>query len=235
MRLSPILLLHICTGTIGCLAGAFAVSVRKGSRLHGLAGTVFVVSMLSLAASGVYLALLKHQPGNIFGGALTFYLVTTAWMTARHSDGKTGLLDWGALLFALAIGTVTVTSGLEAANSPTGLKYGYPVGVYVFLSSVAILAAAGDIRMFVLGGVSGTHRVARHLWRMCFAWFIASASIFLARAHIFPAFMRRTGILHLLSVAPLLLMIFWLVRVRLTKLYNRVPPCSLPVTRTVSP
>ncbi len=223
MSFSPMLALHICAGTLGCLSGAVAVSFRKGSQRHRAAGNIFVISMLSLAASGVYLAFMKSQPGNVLGGTLTFYLVATAWTVARRRDGETDLFDWGALLVALALAAVTVTFGLEAANSPTGLKYEYPPGPYFFLGTVALLAAAGDIRMLVRGGIAGTQRIARHLWRMCFAWFIASASIFLARAHIFPALMRKTGVLFLLSFLPLMLMIFWLVRVRFKNAYQRKP------------
>lgn len=217
MRFSPVLGLHICAGVLGFLAGALAVSFRKGSRLHGLAGSVFVVSMLALAASGVYLAVVKQQPGNILGGTLTFYLVATSWMTARRKAGAPGVLEWGAFLAVLALVSVIGTFGVEAATSPTGLKYGYPPGVYAFLGSVAILAAIGDGRMLARRGIEGKQRIARHLWRMSFAWFIASASIFLARQHLFPAFLRKSGALYLLSVLPLLLMIFWLVQVRVSK------------------
>jgi Predicted membrane protein (DUF2306) len=223
MRFSPILFLHICAGTLGCLSGAMAVSFRKGSHRHRLAGNIFVISMLSLGASGAYLAFLKSQPGNVLGGTLTFYLVATAWITARRRDGETDLFDWGALLAVLAIGAVAVTYGVEAANSQTGLKHGYPAGPYFFLGTVAVLAAAGDVRILVRGGISGTQRIARHLWRMCYAWFIASASIFLARAHIFPALFRKTGVLFLLSFLPLILMIFWLVRVRFKNTYQNKP------------
>jgi hypothetical protein len=52
---------------------------------------------------------------------------------------------------------------------------------------------------------------------MCFALFIAAASIFLARQQFFPALLRRTGALFLLSFLPLFLMVFWLIRVRFTK------------------
>jgi hypothetical protein len=221
MRFSPVLVLHICGGVLGLLSGAVAVSFRKGSRGHGVAGSVFVISMLSLAASGVYLALMKSQPGNVLGGALTFYLVATAWTTARRRDREPGMAEWGALLVALMLVAVTAIWGIEAAKSQTGLKNGYPAGVYVFLGSVALLSATGDVRMLVRGGISGTQRIARHLWRMCFAWFIASASIFLARPHLFPALVRKTGVLYLLTVLPLILMIFWLIRVRFTNAYQR--------------
>jgi hypothetical protein len=36
-----------------------------------------------------------------------------------------------------------------------------------------LLAAAGDLRMLLRGGLFGAQRIARHLWRMCFGLFIA--------------------------------------------------------------
>ena len=217
MSISPILLLHICSGTLGVLSGAAAMLFRKGSSRHRLTGNVFVVSMLALAATGVYMAMVKSQPGNIMGGSLTFYLVATAWMIIRRNGQKMLLFDLCALLFALALGTICISFALQAAGSPVGLKYGYPPGPYVFLGSVALLAAAGDIRMLLRGGLSATQRLARHLWRMCFALFIASASIFLARQHLFPAIFRKTGTLYLLSFLPLLIMLFWLARLSFSR------------------
>jgi len=176
--------------------------------------------MLSLSASGVLLAFTKSQPGNVLGGALTFYLVATAWMTAKRREGEPGIFDWGALLVVLGLAAVEVTWGLEAAISSTGLKYDYPPGPYFFLGSVAVLAATGDVRMLVHHGITGTQRVARHLWRMCFALFIAASSIFLARQQLFPALLRKTGVLLFLSFLPLMLMIFWLLRVRFTNTFK---------------
>jgi hypothetical protein len=217
---SPILLLHIIAGTLGMLSGFVAVFLLKGSRRHGRAGNVFVVAMMILSASGTYMAIMKHQPGNILGGTLTFYLVTTAWVTARRREGAPGMFDWGALLVVLALAVVEVTLGLQAAMSPTGLRYEYPAGPYFFLGSIAVFATVGDVRMLVRGGIAGTQRLARHLWRMCFALFIAAASIFLARQQIFPAVFRRTGVLWFLSFLPLMLMIFWLIRVRFANAYK---------------
>lgn len=214
MSLSPVLLLHICAGTLGVIAGFVAVSFRKGSRRHALAGTAFVISMMVLASSGAFMAILKSQLGNILGGALTLYLVATAWLTAKRRAGNPSLVDWIALLFAATVASFALTWAFEAATSPTGLKNGYPTGPYVMLGSVALLSTIGDIRMIARRGISGTQRIARHLWRMCFAFFIASSSVFLARAHLFPAIMRKTGALYVLSFLPLVLMIFWLIRIR---------------------
>jgi hypothetical protein len=140
--------------------------------------------------SRAYLAFMKHQMNNVFGGVLAFYLVTTAWATARRRDGETGIFDWGALLFALAVGAGIMTYGFEVANSPTWSKDGIPAGMYFFLGSVALLSAAGDVRMLVGGGVFGVHRI-------------------------------KTNVLFLQSILPLMLMTFWLFRVRFTNAYKR--------------
>ncbi len=220
MRL-PILIIHICAGLLGLLSGAAAMSFRKGSHRHRMAGNVFFISMLSMAAAATYLAFMKHQMNNVFGGVLTFYLVATAWVTARRRDGETGIFDWSALLVALAVGAAIVTYGFEVANSPTGPKDGIPVGMYFFLGSVALLAAAGDLRMLVRGGLFGAHRIARHLWRMCFGLFIATGSFFIGQQQVFPPFLRKTNVLFLPAILPLILMTFWLCRVSFTNAYKR--------------
>ena len=225
MSYSPLLMLHICAGTAGFLSGAVAISLRKGSRRHALAGDVFVVTMPTMAATGAYMALMKSQMGNFLGGVFTFYLVATAWWTARRTERKTDSADWVALLCVSAVTIANLIFGIEAVRSATGRAGGYPAPIYLFGGAVALIAAIGDIRLLMGRGISGTQRIARHLWRMCYALFVASGSIFLARAHLFPAVLRRTGILTLVSFMPLVMMIFWLVRVRLVPQFRkrRVP------------
>jgi uncharacterized membrane protein len=50
MSLWPLIVFHICSGTVALLSGAVAMSLRKGSQRHGLAGDVFVIAMLGLGA-----------------------------------------------------------------------------------------------------------------------------------------------------------------------------------------
>jgi hypothetical protein len=226
MRFSPILVLHISAGLIGILSGAAAMSFRKGSPRHAWAGKVFVVAMLTMAASAVYLAVIKHQMNNLGGGVLTFYLVATAWLTAKRKDGETSRFDWAALLIPLANGIAGWINGLEAMNSPTGSKYGVPAGMHLFLGSVCLLAATGDVRMLLRGGVFGVQRITRHLWRMCFGLFIATGSFFLGQgSKVFPAFVLKTNVLLIPAILPLILLIFWLIRIRFTNAYKKM---SLP-------
>jgi hypothetical protein len=185
--------------------------------------------MLTMAASGSYMALMKSQMGNFLGGVFTFYLVATAWWTARRTEQKTDLADWIALLCVSAVTIANLIFGIEAVRSASGMKAGYPAPIYFIGGAVALIAAIGDLRLLLGHGISGTQRIARHLWRMCYALFVASGSIFLARAHLFPAVLRRTGILMLISFMPLVLMIFWLVRVRVVpKFRKKAVPHTAP-------
>ena len=117
MPYSPILIGHICAGTLGLLSGTAAICFRKGSRRHVLAGRVFVASMLTMAVLAVYLAIVRHQPSNISGGIFTFYLIGTAWLTARRRDGKTSPLDWVLFLIPLVLGILTWMNGIKIVRS----------------------------------------------------------------------------------------------------------------------
>lgn len=236
MSYSPILVVHICAGTLGLLAGTAALSFRKGSPRHVLAGKVFVASMLTMAVGAVYLAVVKHQPNNIGGGIFTFYLILTAWLTARRRDRETNRFDWVLLLIPLALGIFAWISGVAALRSHEDLPGGVPVGMHLFMASVMLLAAAGDARMLLRGGVFGTQRVVRHLWRMCFGLFIAVGSFFLGPSNRplrllstvglgqrLPSVLFSTNLYLMLTVLPLILLIFWLLRVRFTNAYKPAP------------
>src|ERR1700756_3039156 len=219
MRL-PLLFLHIAGGMVGLLSGTVAMLYRKGSGGHRLSGDVFVVSMMIMGACGSILALMKHQPDNFFGGLVTVYMVTTGWLTGRNRQQETGLLDWGALVFALMLGGSLLTLSVLVASGQAARQPGVPIGMYFFLAAITLLAAAGDVRMLARGGISGAPRLARHLWRMCFGLFIATGSLFLGKQEFFPAALRKQYLLVPMAIFPLVMLIYWLVRVRARK--NRV-------------
>jgi hypothetical protein len=236
MAYSPALIVHILGGTVGLLSGTAAMVFRKGSPRHVLAGKVFVVSMLTMGAFATYLAITRHQPNNIGGGILTVYLIGTAWLTARRRDGETSRFDWVALLIPLTLGILSWMGGIKVVRSGASSQDGVPVGMTFFMGSVMLLAAAGDFRMLARGGVSGTKRIARHLWRMCFGLFIAAGSFFFGGAnrplrllstvgigkYLSPA-VFNTPLYLVLTILPLVLLIFWLIRVRFTNAYNAKP------------
>ena len=235
MTYTPTLIVHICAGSLGLLSGTAAIIFKKGSRRHVLAGRVFVISMLTMAVFAVYLAVVRHDPNNIGGGIITFYLIGTAWLTARRRDGETSRFDWVVLLIPLALGILTWMNGISVVRSGASSQDGVPVGMSFFMGSVMLLAAAGDVRMLVHGGVFGAKRISRHLWRMCFGLFIAAGSFFLGPSnrplrllstvglgqHLSPV-LFSTSLYLILTILPLILLIFWLVRVRFTNAYRKI-------------
>jgi hypothetical protein len=235
MSYTPILLVHICAGSLGLLSGTAAIIFRKGSPRHVLAGRIFVASMLIMGAFAVYLAITRHQPNNVGGGIFTVYLITTAWLAARRRDGATSRFDWLLLLIPLALGIQTWLNGIQVVRSGASSQDGVPVGMTFFMGTVMLLAAAGDVRMLLRGGIFGAKRIARHLWRMCFGLFIAAGSFFMGPSnrplrllstvglgqHIPPALFSTTLYL-ILTILPLVLLIFWLIRIRFTNSYRKI-------------
>jgi len=234
MSYSPFLILHICGGILGFFSGSAALLVRKGSRWHRLTGDVFVWSMLSMAVSGGFLALMKFQRVNVIAGAFTFYLVASAWLTVARKRQWTGLAEIGLLLTALAVGCSCLLF-LWGAKRPGGGAS----AAFVIFGSAAFLSASGDLRMLLRGGISGARRLVRHLWRMNVALLIAAASFFLGRAsdpvlrqtglraRLFPESIRQTGLPAVPVLLILVLTVFWLFRVRLSKAHKHSPQKEL--------
>lgn len=129
-------------------------------------------------------------------------MVGTAWSTSRHRADETGVLDWVALLFAIAVGASVLTLCVLVANGNAARQVGVPIGMYFFMGSVPLLAAAGDVHMFVRDGISGRPRLIRHLWRMCFGLFIATGSFFLGQLQDFPEPIRKQYLLAPLAIPP---------------------------------
>lgn len=213
---SSVLAVHIAAGVAGLISGAAAMIFRKGSERHRMYGNVFVISMLTLGLSAAYLAIDNGDFGNLVGGVFTVYMVGTAWTTARRRDGGATILDWAGLGAAAVGGAALLFLSIEGVRAQHVTA---PTIAGFFLAAIALLCAVGDLRM-IRGGLSGSQRIARHLWRMCFALFVASGSFFLGRIRIFPHAVRQLYIPWVLAFLPLLLMIFWLVRVRLANQYK---------------
>jgi hypothetical protein len=92
--------------------------------------------------------------------------------------------------------------------------------LYAVWGAIGLMCIGGDIRLLARGGIFGAQRIARHLWRMSFALFFATGSFFLGQQKVFPSYLRGLKIWFVPPLLALLLMIFWLVRVRFSKAYK---------------
>ncbi|MEO6528742.1 MAG: hypothetical protein ABIP93_19145 [Gemmatimonadaceae bacterium] len=210
-----LLIIHISMGMVALASGAAAMIVRKGSPRHRRSGNVFFGSMLIMSALGTAMAaFIVPNRGSVMGGLLTFYLALTGWTTVRRKPGETGALEVGAAILGLATATAAAIWANAAVNSPTGRLDSFPPSLYFTFGGVALVGTLLDARMIARGGLRGAARTTRHLWRMCFAMFMATSSFFLGQAKLFPEGVRESGALRI----PVLLVVgaffYWLVRIR---------------------
>lgn len=218
------LVLHIGAGTLGLVSGTVAAFARKGGRLHRAAGNVFFGSMLAMAAFACWLAVaIPNQIVNVFIATFAFYLVATGWMTIRRKEGAIGYSEKFALVVAIilcapfAILAFQLATGLAPLfKSAVPFKGAVVIAVYG-ITSVLAIAAIGDARVILAGGISGAPRIARHLWRMCLGLTMAAGSAFTnGLARFLPGPYHVPLVFFLPQFVPLGLLVFWIIRVRFT-------------------
>ena len=210
--------IHIAAGSLALISGFIALYVIKGATLHRRAGLVFFFSMLTMGVFGIAIAIVRGvAPAvNVPAGLLTAYLVVTGLATVRPLPVSTRWLNAGAALVALGVGAASMSFAFEAiANG--GMRDGMPAFPFLMFGTVALIGSAGDVRMMRSGAHRGAKRVARHLWRMSFALFIAALSFFIGQSKVFPEPIRILPLLAVPVVAVLVTMFYWLWRVRIRR------------------
>jgi uncharacterized membrane protein len=214
--------IHIAAGGLAIVLGAVALLVKKGGTIHRRGGMLFVYAMLVMAISASILEFLKTPNWiNVLVALMTAYFVGTALTTVRPVSPWTRRINAAALTVVVGLALTTIMGGVKAFNSPGLSSGGVPfrtIGVMSFvLATVMTLAAAGDVRILRSGLPRGGPRLARHLWRMCFALFIAAGSFFSIRERVAKILPEpfTTGPMRALPILLLFgAMFYWLWRVR---------------------
>jgi hypothetical protein len=207
---SALLPIHIAAGGLALVLGALALVVKKGGVSHRRSGLLFVYASLVMGISAALL-------GNVGGGLMTVYFVVTALTTVRPESVWTRRIDVAALIIVIGLVSFDILGGVKAFNTPRGVLKGVPFAMFFFLAGIMILAAIGDVRVMRHGALRGGARLARHLWRMCFALFISAGSFFSIRERVakilpepFTTAPARMVPILLIFVA----MFYWMWRVR---------------------
>jgi len=224
---SSILPVHVLAGLLALLVGYVALAATKGAALHRKSGRLFVGAMFTMSLSGAVMSAVKTGglSVNVVAGSLTFYFVATGLLSVRSRDARSDWIDRAALLFVATLGALAFTTGLDASKSNAALA----APMFVF-GVVAVLAATGDIRMMRGGGLEGSRRLKRHLWRMCFAMWVAAASFFWGPRGRVPDVIRIPALLPIPVLAPIAVMFYWLWRLRTRRTSRTIVGVSAPQT-----
>ncbi len=221
------LLVHIIAGGLGLMSGYIAIAAAKGGTLHRKSGMLFVYVMVMLSITGMLISAVEGvAPAiNIPSALLTFYLVITSLTTVRPPSGWSRPMDIAATVMASAVGLACFTLGFVTVVRG-GREAGMAYPLFMF-GVVGLVASAGDRRMLRAGGVRGGPRLARHLWRMCFALFIASIAFFLGPGRV-PEAIRTLALLAAGVLLPIVAMSYWLWRVSRKRSVGPISRVSAP-------
>ena len=221
-----ILPVHITAGGLALVFGYPALFAAKGGRLHRTSGKGFVAAMAVMSLTGAFIAASEDLLSiSAIAGAMTFYLVMTAWLTVRaRGDGEGARrLDAAGVVVAAIVSLLAFRSGFALLG--TGRPETIPSFIF---GGVAVLAAAGDLRVIRTGAPQGRGRLARHLCRMCFAMWVAAASFFWGPKGRVPEVIYYPALLPIPVLLPIAVMLYWLWRVRARRSFGRA--ASSPAT-----
>lgn len=207
--------IHIAGGLVALVAGMVAGFARKGGRTHVAAGIAFAASMFVLGVSASILGPFASPPQSPVGGLMVCYFVATGWLAARRRSARPGRFEKIACAAVLLMAALMIADGVQRTLAPAGQFTAPPApGAVLLLGGICLAAGLGDLRYLLRDTLSATQRLSRHLWRMCFAFFIATGSFFLGQQDVLPQAVRGSPMLFVLAFAPFALMLFWLVRLR---------------------
>jgi hypothetical protein len=209
-----ILVIHIASASFAVASGYVALFARKGAPLHRRVGLVFVYAMLLMGVSASVLAIAIGRESQVGAGLLVAYFVITALTTVREPSANSRTID--CVLAGVGVGMGLTGIALTVHSLLVGVYVvdGSPVAPGLVVNSVLLLAGLGDLRVLRTGPLRGGQRLYRHLWRMCWAFFIATGSFFLGQADEIPAAIRYWPALFVLAFTPLLAIAYWAWRLR---------------------
>jgi uncharacterized membrane protein len=206
--IASILPAHILAGMLALLFGYVALSAKKGATVHRKAGLAFVFAMIVMSLTGALIATVKPDRGSIIAGLLTFYFVVTGVLTVKKVPGQRRI-EMIAMVWGFVLGLFAIWAGWWLAQR------GRPEAAPMFIfSAMAIGGSIGDWKMLRAGGLTGKPRIKRHLWRLCFAMWVAAASFFWGPPNRVPEMIRIPALLPIPVLAPIVVMLYWLWRTR---------------------
>ncbi|MEH8018616.1 hypothetical protein MN202_15335 [Rheinheimera muenzenbergensis] len=213
--------LHILTGTVALVSGTLSFAVMKGGNLHRKFGLTFVLSMIVMTTSGALLAFISKETLNMVAGLVTFYLVTTAFLTVHPPKQHARIVHSVLMMLGFAIGIYAIYTGLTLLHNGKTSIDGQPIQVIMVFGSISLLAAISDIRLMTQERLSRKSQLVRHVWRIGFTLFIATASFFLGQSQVIPEVIRHGVTLAAPVLLVLCLTTYWLVRVSIWGLKRR--------------
>lgn len=222
MMITGLVFVHILSGAIGLLSGFAVILFKKGSQLHKRIGKIFFYAMMVLGLTGAIIGFARWIPLSALNGLLVCYFVLTSLLAIQKENQVILQIERILACFAAALVISYLLFGNMARTMPEGMLAGFGSMTYFVFGFIAAFALASDVHYFLQQSLSVHSRRIRHLWRMFFPLFMATAAFFLGQAKLFPPQIQQSLVITMPVIIVIAAMLFWVVRVYLTGSWNRV-------------
>jgi hypothetical protein len=217
MMIEALVFVHIFSGTVGLLCGFAILLFKKGTLLHKRIGSIFFYAMMVLGLTGAAVGFARWIPLSALNGLLVCYFVLTSLLTMQKGNSIIVSLERMLALLGAALVVSFILFGKIARSMPEGMLGGFDSIAYFVFGSVAAFAVASDVHYLLKQNHSVRARLIRHLWRMLFPLFMATAAFFLGQAKLFPAQIQQSFLIFVPVIIVIAAMLFWVARVYLKR------------------
>src|SRR3954463_2099869 len=223
--MAMLLPVHIVAGGLAVVFGGIALAVSKGGSIHRTIGLFFVYAMVTMGTSASILSLRHGLNANLIAGLTSAYFSITALTAVRPVSDWSRRATRGAAALAFTLAAVEIVTSWILVTGPGSMAHRAPGFMGFFVAAVTLAAGWGDVRVIRFRPLRGAPRLKRHLWRMCFALFIASGSFFSIRARVarvLPELFLSGPMRALPVLLVFVAMFYWMWRLR-----GRANPVSI--------
>lgn len=215
--LSILIFLHIAAGAVALFSGFFTILATKGNAKHKRYGKIYVYTMLILGTTGVIVASVRDIPLSMLNGLIICYFVLSSLSAIRNPEYQTNRFDKALAVFAWIMVFAFAWFAYQVSQSEDGQLGGFGIAEYIVFGSVMLFSAIADLRYLLKSGLSTVQKLVRHLWRMFFPLFMATAAFFLGQAKLFPESLQSIELLAIPVLFVLITMIYWWAKVAMKK------------------
>lgn len=146
-------------------AGTIALALGRGSRGRALAAAAFFVCLPLACVGGAVESVLRLQTVSALAWTLGLYLGGTAGLAVARREGRSGVVDIYAMMFATGDAAVAIALGTGPAVGLQRHVELFSHGATWVVAATSVIGAVLDLAVILRGGAFGPQRGIRGLWR----------------------------------------------------------------------
>ena len=201
-------MLHFHVGCAAVVAGFAALASRKGEATHRAAGKIFLLAMLVLTLSGLWMSISREILFTVFLSAIALHAFVTGWAAAALQHRIARTITQASGFSAGAITTGAILGGLKAAGTTGGVLNGLPPAAFYLIAGIGCLLCYYDL-VFCLTRTPSE--------RLGFSFFLATGIFFFGNNHVLPAALRTPLFLSMPVVGVVICTFYHALRTRLSR------------------